>query len=78
MKLRRTMVMKYSLLLWASCLVCHLAVYFYLWSQAPLDTDVYVNTVGFQLIVFTPIRLPYWLAGLIVLLSIEFLLVPPK
>ncbi|WP_036840165.1 hypothetical protein [Polaromonas sp. CF318] len=63
-----------SLATWASLLVGHLFWYLYqAFAAFPID-ETYTNGIGFQLLAFGLMKLPFWLLALVMVLLIEFFL----
>ena len=59
-------------LVWGAMLLAHLAVYLdEAFSALPTD-EVYANSAMFQVVAFGLTRMPYWIIGLLVVLSLEF------
>lgn len=61
-----------TLIVWGLLLLGHLGWYLRgAFNSLPTD-EVYANSLGFQLIAFGLTRLHYWLAGIVVVLLVEF------
>ena len=60
-----------TVVIWAFAVALHAVWYVSSILAGPPSPDLYANDIGFQLFAFAFIRLPYWLALLFVVLSIE-------
>lgn len=65
-------IYKWSVCAWATFVLVHLAFNLLTWWNIPPSDEVYTNGVGFQIIAFTVVSLPYWLGALLVVLLLEF------
>lgn len=65
-------IYRWSAYAWATLVLAHLAFNLFTWSNLPPSDEVYANGVGFQIIAFALVSLPYWLGGLLVVLLLEF------
>ena len=65
-------IYQWSACAWATFVLAHLAFNLFTWSNLPPSDEVYTNGVGFQIIAFALVSLPYWLGALLVVLLLEF------
>lgn len=65
-------IYRWSVYAWATLVLAHLAFNLVSWWTLPPTDEIYANGVGFQMIAFALVNLPYWLGGLFVVLLLEF------
>jgi len=63
---------RWSAYAWVIFVLVHLAINLRAWWSLPLSDEVYANEIGFQIVAFALVSLPYWLGGLVVVLLLEF------
>ena len=71
--MRKTIITA-TILLW--CILCPLAAYYYVTSTLELPdlSPGYESDWGFQLLMFTIVRFPFWVVGLLIIVAIEVLM----
>jgi hypothetical protein len=67
-------IYKWTLFAWALGVILHFTWHLLRIFNGPPSSEVYANTIGFQLAAYALTQLPYWLLGLIGVLVIEFVL----
>jgi hypothetical protein len=65
-------IYRWSVYAWATLVLAHLTFNLFNWWKLPPSDEVYSNGVGFQIIAFALVSLPYWLGGLLAVLLLEF------
>ena len=62
----------WTVVVWSALVIAHAVKYLHdVFGTLP-SNEVYANTVGFQLTAFVITQLPYWIAALVFLLLLEF------
>ena len=67
-------IYRWSAYAWTTLVLVHLAFNLFTWWNLPPSDEVYANELGFQIIAFAVVNLPYWLGGLIAVFLLEFVM----